>query len=236
MVLMATRSQRAPRRTEALSRDVIVRAATEILDAEGEDALTLRALTVRLATGYGAIYHHVADRNDLLAAATDHLVARVLTGLAAGDAPQHAPHAVALGLFDAIVAHPWVGAQLAREPWRPALLDIYESISGQLRALGVPEPALPDSAGVLVNYILGVAGQNAANARVLASSKTDRSAFLAAVAARWGQLDPTRYPSLHKAGTQLREHDDREQFLAGIDLILAGIETVNRAGKDSPAR
>jgi len=28
--------------------------------------------------------------------------------------------------------------------------------------------------------------------------------------------------------TQLREHDDREQFLAGIDLILAGIETVLR--------
>jgi hypothetical protein len=41
---------------------------------------------------------------------------------------------------------------------------------------------------------------------------------------------------VHKAGTQLPEHDDREQFLAGIDLILAGIETVNRAAKDSPAR
>jgi hypothetical protein len=62
----------------------------------------------------------------------------------------------------------------------------------------VPQRALSDSAGVLVNYILGIAGQNAANARALASSKMDRSAFL-----------------------------------AGIDLILAGIETVNRAGQDS---
>jgi hypothetical protein len=26
--------------------------------------------------------------------------------------------------------------------------------------------------------------------------------------------------------TQLRDHDDREQFLAGVDLILAGIGTV----------
>ena len=41
---------------------------------------------------------------------------------------------------------------------------------------------------------------------------------------------------MHRARTQLREHDDREQFLAGIDLILAGIETVNRAGKDNSAR
>ena len=236
MEFMATKARRAPRRTEALSRDVIVKAATEILDAEGEDALTLRALTVRLATGYGAVYHHVADRNDLLAAATGHVIAPIAAGLAADDAPRHALRAVALGLFDAIAAHPWAGAQLSREPWRPALLDIYESISGQLRALGVPRRALSDSAGVLVNYILGVAGQNAANARALASSKMDRSAFLAHVAAQWAQLDPARYPSVHQAGTQLREHDDREQFVAGIDIILAGIEAVHRAGKDSAAR
>ena len=234
--LMATKPQRAPRRTEALSRDVIVQAATDILDAEGEDALTLRALTVRLATGYGAIYHHVVDRNDLLAAATDHIIAHIVTGLDADAEPQQALRAIALGLFDAISARPWVGAQLNREPWRPALLDLYESLSQQLQALGVPQQALSDCAGVLVNYILGVAGQNAANARALASSKMDRSAFLAHVAARWAQLDPARYPSVHKARTQLREHDDREQFLAGIDLILAGIETVNHAGQDSAAR
>jgi len=231
MGLMPTKSQRAPRRTEALSREVIVQAATEMLDAGGEDALTLRALTVRLATGYGAIYHHVADRNDLLAAATDHVIGRIVTDLAAGAGPQPALRAVALGLFDAIGAHPWAGAQLTREPWRPALLDIYEIISEQLQALGVPQRALPDSAGVLMNYILGVAGQNAANARALASSKMDRSTFLAAIAARWAQLDPVRYPSVRRARTQLREHNDREQFLAGIDLILAGIEAVNRAEK-----
>jgi AcrR family transcriptional regulator len=236
MGLMASKRRRVPRRTEALSRDVIVQAATEILDAEGEDALTLRALTVRLATGYGAIYHHVADRDDLLAAAADHVIAGVVTGLAGGAGPRPALRAIALRLFDAIDAHPWVGAQLSREPWRPALLDIYESVSQHLQALDVPERALSDSAGVLVNYILGVAGQNAANARALAGSQLDRSAFLAAVAARWAQLDPARYPSVYRARTQLRDHDDREQFLAGIDLILAGIETVHRTGRDRPTR
>ena len=237
---MATRSRRAPRRTEALSREVIVEAATGILDAEGEDALTLRALTIRLATGYGAIYHHVADRDDLLAAATDHVIAGIVTDLAAdlvaGAEPRAALRAVARGLFDALVAHPWVGAQLTREPWRPALLDIYEIISEQLQALDVPRQGLSDPAGVLVNYILGVAGQNAANARALATSKMDRSTFLASVAARWAQLDPVRYPIVHEARATLREHDDRAQFLAGIDLILAGIETVNRASKDGSAR
>lgn len=224
---MATKARRAPRRTEALSRDVIVQAATEILDTEGEDALTLRALTVRLATGYGAIYHHVADRNDLLAAATDQVIDHLLTGLPANAEPSHSLRALALALFDAINAHPWIGAQLNREPWRPAVLDVYESISTQLQALDVPDQALSDCAGTLVNYILGVASQNAANARTLAAAKTDRATFLATVAAQWAQLDPARYPSVHKARTHLAEHDDRAQFSAGVDLILAGIEAVH---------
>jgi AcrR family transcriptional regulator len=230
---MATKGQRAARRTDALSRQLIVWAATEILDTDGETALTFRALTRHLHTGYGAIYHHVASKSDLLAAATDDVIARVVAGLVTNAEPREALRALALGLFDAIDAHPWAGAQLTREPWRPALLDVYKSVSEQLQALDVPEAAIFDSAGVLVNYILGVAGQNAANARVLASNETGRADFLAAIAAQWAQVDPARHPWAHRAAKRLREHDDRAQFLAGVDLILAGIEAVNRERKDS---
>jgi AcrR family transcriptional regulator len=219
---MATRTRRA----DELSKDVIVAAATELLDEGGEAALTFRALTARLDTGYGAIYHHVANKSDLLAAATDAVIGRVVTGAVPDAPPREALRTVALGLFDAIDEHPWVGAQLSREPWRPALLEVYERIGGLLTALGVPGRALFDAAGALVNYVLGVAGQNAANARLLTSGQGDRSAFLADVSARWASLDPERYPFVHKAAKHLREHDDREQFLAGVDFFLAGIETL----------
>ena len=221
---MATKKHRTERRTDALSKERIVAAAIEILDTEGESALTFRALTARLATGAGAIYWHVANKNDLLAAATDDVVARVMTGVVGNAEPRDAIRAIALGVFDAIDAHPWVGAQLSREPWS-AMLQIFEGIGGQIQALGVPERAQFDSASALANYILGVAGQNAAKARLL-PRETDRSAFLATVAARWTQRDPADYPFVHQVATQLREHDDREQFLAGIDLFLAGIETI----------
>jgi AcrR family transcriptional regulator len=219
-------AKKTQRRTDGLSKELIVRTATDLLDAGGETALTFRALTARLSTGYGAIYHHVANKSDLLAAATDDVIARVMTGAVVDGDPREALRAVALGLFDAIDAHPWVGAQLSREPWRPALMEIYENIGRLLDALDVPEGALFDAAGALVNYVLGVAGQNAANARVLAFSEADRSAFLATVAAQWSQLDPDRYPFVHKVAPQLREHDDREQFLAGVDIFLAGIATL----------
>jgi AcrR family transcriptional regulator len=225
MVLMAATTKRTQRRTDALSKERIVEAAIEILDAEGESALTFRALTARLATGSGAIYWHVANKNDLLAATTNDVIARVMTEVASGAEPRQAIRAIALGVFDAIDAHPWVGAQLSREPWHSAMLQIFEGIGEQLGALGVPERAQFDCASALLNYILGLAGQYAAGSRLLPRG-TDRTAFLAAFAAQWAQLDPAEYPFVRQVAPQLPEHDDREQFVAGIDLILAGIETV----------
>ena len=225
MVLVATKTQRAERRADALSKERIVEAAMEILDSDGESALTIRALAARLATGSGAIYHHVGNKDDLIAAITDDVIARVMTEVVSVAEPRAAIRAIALGVFDAIDAHPWVGAQFSREPWQSAVLRIFEGVGGQLQALGVPERAQFDCASALVNYVLGLAGQYAAAARLLAG-ETDRSTFLATVAARWAQLDSAAYPFMRQVATQLREHDDREQFLAGIDLILAGITTV----------
>jgi AcrR family transcriptional regulator len=223
MVLMATRTQRTERRTDALSKERIVETAIEILDTDGESALTFRALTARLATGAGAIYHHVASKDELLAATTDHVIARVMTEGIGGAEPREAIRAIALGVFDAIDAHPWVGTQLSREPWQFAIMQILESVGGQLQGLGVPGRAQFDCASAVVNYVLGLAGQYAAAARL--SHETDRSAFLATIAARWERLDHAQYPFVHQMAAQLPGHDDREQFLAGINLILAGITT-----------
>lgn len=221
---MAPKTQRTERRSDALSKERIVEAAIDILDAEGESGLTFRALAARLSTGSGAIYWHVADKNELLAATTDGVIARVMSGVTGDLEPPAAIRGIALGVFDAIDAHPWVGAQLSREPWRSAMLQIFEGIGGRLQKLGVPETAQFDAAAALLSYILGVAGQNAANARLARDlEQTDRAAFLGAVAARWAELDAAEYPFLRKVAAQFPAHDDREQFLAGVDLILAGI-------------
>lgn len=219
---MADRAQRAERRTDSLSRERIVEAAIGILDAEGEGALTFRALAARLQTGSGAIYWHVADKDDLLATTTQEVVSRAMTEGARGAEPREAVRAIALGVFDVIDAHPWVGTQLSREPWQPAVMQILEHVGARLEALGVPERAQFNCASALVNYMLGLAGQYAAGARLL-SRGTDRSAFLGSIAAKWEQMAPAEYPFVRRMAGRLREHDDREQFLAGIDLILAGI-------------
>jgi AcrR family transcriptional regulator len=218
---MAPGARRSSRRTEALSRERIVEAAVELLDTAGESGLTFRALTERLATGAGAIYWHVANKHELLAAAADAVVA---AALGAGAHP--GVHAVALGLYEAIDEHPWLATQLAtqlsRNPRGPVTPRIFESLGRQVRALGVPEEGWFTATSVLVHYVLGAAGQNAVNSRVLEEG-ADRAEFLHDVSTAWEALDPAGYPVTRVIAAQMREHDDREQFLAGIDLILAGI-------------
>lgn len=240
--VVAARTQRSERRTDALSRRRIVEAAVEVLDAAGEGGLTFRVLTERLATGPGAIYWHVANKGELLDAATDAVVVAALaTGPAgAGGPPQDEVRAVALGLFDAIDAHPWVAtqlaAQLSRAPWRTVTPRIFERLGRQVVALGVPEGGRFTATSALVQYVLGAAGQNAANGatgRALPPG-VGRREFLHAAATTWEDLDPDDYPFVRAVAGELRDHDDREQFLAGVDLILAGIAAVHPPGPGSP--
>jgi AcrR family transcriptional regulator len=233
---MASRTRRSERRTDALSRERIIEAAVELLDAAGEGGLTFRVLTERLATGPGAIYWHVANKDELLVAATDAVVAAVLAAEPAKaaelaeppDSPQEEIRAVALGLFDAIDEHPWLAQQLARSPWKSVTLRIFDRVGRQVRALGVPERNWFAAASAVVHYILGAAGQNAANtanARLLGPD-VNRGEVLDAVATAWAELDPDVYPFVRAVADQMREHDDREQFLAGVELVLAGITAV----------
>jgi AcrR family transcriptional regulator len=219
---MATRTRRTERREEPLSRERIVEAAVGLLDSAGESGLTFRALAERLSTGPGAIYWHVTGKDELLGAATEAVVAGTMITTAADATPREAVHALALGVFDAIDAHPWVGTQLARVSWQSPMLGLLERLGRQVQALGVAEAAQFTSASALLHYILGVSNQNAANARA-PRPEANRTEFLRGVSAAWAELDPDEYAFIRNIAGHVREHDDREEFLAGVDLILAGI-------------
>ncbi|MFD5284113.1 TetR/AcrR family transcriptional regulator [Streptomyces rubrogriseus] len=236
---MATRSRRPERRQEPLSRERIVGAAVELLDTVGERGLTFRALAERLATGPGAIYWHITGKAELLGAATDAVVTAAVTAgpTDAADSPEDAVRAVALGLWDATEAHPWLAAQLAtqlsRTPWGTVAPRIFESLGRQVQAMGVPEAHWFTASSALMHYILGAAGQNAANSASAgpAGADVDRDEFLDTVSTAWEGLDPDAYPFTRAVADQVRGHDDREQFLAGITLVLTGITALHRPGR-----
>jgi AcrR family transcriptional regulator len=214
---------RPPRRDDVLTRERIVDAAVALLDEGGEAGLTFRVLAERLATGAGAIYWHVDNKGDLLTAASDAVVTRALQQGAQAASPRDAVRAVALALFDAIDAHAWVGAALIRAAGRMPMVRILEALGQPLVALGVAEGERWPAVSALLHFILGVAGQNAANSHVARTHEVDRTAFLSAVADRWLELDAAEFPFTRGMAAYLREHDDRADFLAGVDLILDGL-------------
>jgi AcrR family transcriptional regulator len=225
---MAKKTRSSPRREDSLSRDRIIEASIAILDDSGEDGLTFRALSERLATGPGAIYWHVPNKGELLTAACDAIIARTLNAPLVGATPQAIIRTLALGMFDAIDVHPWVGSALTRAPGQLPMVRILERIGRQVSALGVPDEEQWATVGALLNYILGVGAQNAANGQLGRMQGIDRSDFLDAVATSWSQLDPNAYAFTRSMAAHLRGHDDRNDFIAGIDLILSGIEASRR--------
>lgn len=214
-----------------LSREQIIEAAVDLLDAGGEGALTVRALSERLSTGSGAISYHVGKRDDLLDAATETVVTAALATkpARAGAAPGDEIRVVALALFDAIAEHQWLATrltlQIIRNPVGPVTVGLFERIGRQVGALGVPQARWFDAASTLVHYILGAVSQNA---RIEGDTsgidpKADREEFFDAASAAWQELSPEDYPFMHAIVGQMRDHDDREQFLTGIAVVLDGL-------------
>ncbi|MFD1052620.1 TetR/AcrR family transcriptional regulator C-terminal domain-containing protein, partial [Kibdelosporangium lantanae] len=115
-----------------------------------------------------------------------------------------------------------LAVQLSRSPWGSVTPRLFESIGRQVMALDVPESDWFTAASTLVHYILGATVQNAANGQVLAAD-VDREELLDNTATAWEELDPDEYTFTRTVADQMRVHDDREQFLTGIDYVLAGI-------------
>lgn len=220
---MTEKTPRRPRRDDALSRERIIAASIELLDSGGEAALTFRTLSERLATGPGAIYGHIANKHDLLVAACDAIVSRTVDLGTAGAAPKSTVRSVALAMFDAMDAHPWIGAALTWTAGQLTMVRIIECLGQQVRALGVAPEKHWATISALLNFILGVGGQNAANAQAARLRGAGRAEVLGAVAASWSQLDAQAYPFVRSVAAQMSAHDDRADFLVGIDLILEGM-------------
>lgn len=214
-------------KSASLTREAVVRAAIAILDESGEPGLTFRVLAERLHSGSGAIYWHVANRGELLDLACDAMLAQpgAVAPPASGD-ELDAIRALALSLFDTLDRHPWIGAHLPSSPGLPSALRVLDRIGGLLRSFGVPAERQFYVATAIFTYVLGVAAQMTRNAQTAAPEQT-QDEWLAEQSKRWAQLDPEVYPFLHSTAAEFRTHDDREQFTAGLDLLLTGI----RAGR-----
>jgi AcrR family transcriptional regulator len=93
---------------ETLTREQIVHAAVELLDAEGVEGLSMRRLGSRLGSAATAVYWHVESKDDLVVLAADAVWGEVeLPDLDRVDW-RTAATTMADGLYAMILRHPWL--------------------------------------------------------------------------------------------------------------------------------
>ena len=207
----ATRRGRPAR----LSRAQIVGVALELVDAEGVDALTMRALARRLDADPMAVYRHVRDKADLLGAMCDAVVAD-LSPLdpAAPWRPQMAR--LCEELRARLAAHPGLLPVLAGAPVTPASLAVTQQVLATLVAQGMPVEVAGTGFGAVFSYVLGFALVEAA----LPALDADRDDLRAGALAHLG--DPPEPPAHLDAALGLLETPG--DFAFGLDLLLDGLE------------
>jgi AcrR family transcriptional regulator len=208
--------------------DAVISEAVALLDEAGDSALTFRALAARLGGGAASIYWYVANKDELLDRASDHVLGGVLADTeqftGAAD-PIDDLRSIAVGLFTAIADRPWLGAYFMRDTRvQPNALAIYERLGQQVLRLDLTPRQSFHAVSAILGFVVGIAadlGQQPP--QEIVDGTVDRDEYLGRFVQQWRDLDAAEFPFLHHVVDEFEGHDDTEQFRAGLDLLLDGL-------------
>jgi AcrR family transcriptional regulator len=209
-----------------LTRERIIQAAVKVADRAGAASLTMRKIADRLGVEAMSLYHHVANKDDVL----DGMVDAVLSEIdlpAAGTGWREAMRQRAISARRALLRHPWaVGLLDSRTSPGPATLRHHDAVIGSLRRAGFSVALAAHAFSLLDSYIYGFSLQELS----LPFRSPDEVAQVAGQIL--DQLPTADYPYLAELATEhvlRRGYDYGEEFEYGLDLILDGLERRSRA-------
>lgn len=211
-------SRRLPGRP-SIPVDVIVATALQIVDEEGTEALTLRALAERLESGTATLYRHFASRAELIDCVVDRVLGEaVLDGTDLSRTTwQEACLRGARAIFSALSRHKNVAPLLVgRVPAGPNAMAHRERLIAVLLQCGFPPRLAATAYATLAHFVLGFAMQ--LPSRRFAGPLDDEAvAFPAA--------PPSEFPATSAVAEFLPVSLDAE-FAFGADLIVRGLDSL----------
>lgn len=230
------RPARPRRGRPQLSREEIVTAAIELLDAEGLDGLSMRRLGATIGAGATSLYFYVANKDELLELAVDEIMGEIVVP----DTAEAGWRAAAAGFMQTyravILRHPWIIGLLGIRPAiGPKSMRMADRLIALLNTAGFTGMDVAWASSVLMSQVLGAATIGAAQDSMVAHSGKSANEIVA-------QMEPyvTRiaadYPNYAK---WYREHSDIDSekyqddaFRFGVERVLDGLETwLNRTAE-----
>ena len=203
-----------------LTRERVLNGAMAVADVGGIAALTIRALADKLGVKPMSVYHHVANKDDILDGIVDLVFSEIDLPSTGGDWRAEIRRR-ANSARQALRRHSWaIGLMESRTSPGPATLRHHDAVIAALRGAGFSVEMTAHAYALLDSYVYGFALQEATlpfTETATAGDVTD---------AIMQQMPPDEYPHLVEMATEYilqPGYNFGDEFDFGLSLILDGL-------------
>jgi AcrR family transcriptional regulator len=219
-----------------LTRERVLRAAVELADARGIEALTMRNLGQELGVEAMSLYNHVSNKEDVFDGLVDVVVGEVLEVMdeipPPSDPVDWLPVARRrmLAAREVMLRHRWAPGLLeSRKDVPPALVRYFDMLLGLMREAGFSIDLAHHALHALGSRGLGFTQELFTEAGNVEMTP-EMQAMMARQMAQFPYVTELMQVVSHDDDTTLGGCDDQFEFEFGLDLILHGLERL-RAGE-----
>jgi AcrR family transcriptional regulator len=214
-----------------LSREVVVEAALQVLDAEGGEALTMRRVADQIGVSASSLYGYVSNKEELVQLVLDRIFQEIEVPPTGGNW-QETLKELARAMLAMYRRHRGVAVlTLGRVAVTPSMLAISERLLAELRAAGMPDQVsafVGDLGGLYVGAIAyeqdvtPVAGPGAAD-------------FIAQFTEWMRSLPADRFPNTIAMADTLTRGSADDRFEWGMDVLVRGLASYLKDPPDPAA-
>ncbi|MBB5138746.1 AcrR family transcriptional regulator [Thermocatellispora tengchongensis] len=211
-----------------LSRERIVRAAIDLADAEGLDAVSLRKVAAALNAGPMRLYGYLSTKQELLDLMVDEVYGEIMAPGPAAEDWRAALRDLAHRTRSAALRHEWFADLLGSRPnlGPNALAFLDASFAALHRAPGLTSlDAALHAGGTVTAYVIGAVRREITELRAERASGMDKTQWQRASGPYLTRMLATgRYPALERA-IQADDFppDPATAFASGLECVLDGI-------------
>jgi TetR/AcrR family tetracycline transcriptional repressor len=200
-----------------LHRADVLGAAMALLDAEGLEGLTMRRLARKLDVQAGALYWHFADKQALLDAMAENMLAVVDNSEQPEKPWRQRVTDLAQQVRAAMLAHR-DGARLLTGTYvaQPHTMRTGNTLMRALLDAGMSQEQAGTTVFALVYYIFGYTIEEQSRAELRSTGQW---------ANRLDELDDQQYPDIARAARALDTGDPDARFQHGLEIFLDGVQS-----------
>jgi len=218
------RAPRKPRDRMPLSRELIVDAALRLLDREGAGSFSMRRLAEELGVGAGAVYWHVANKEQLLQLVFDRVIGELPMPEPDPERWREQVKQAALEERQMLKRPPGI-AQLmfGRIPLGPNSIRYIEWHLSLLRVGGLSERVTALAGDLVFLYIAAFAYEEYLRASPPPGEEAPAPDFVGELREYLSSLPPDRFPNVVSLALPLTSGGPDERFEFGIDVLIDGL-------------